>query len=193
MAKAHHFSDLTDFPDSLSALYQAPHLGVLIARGPRIVEANDAFLRMVGRPRQSLGDLRWTDLTPPEYFPVANRALQELIETGACTPFEKEYLLPDGSRVAVLVGASRIEENPLTWVSYIVELSALRKRTEKAHQLQIQNAARSAEVPLTVVQNWVKLLESQADDIEVSSKNFLPTIQQALESVQSKLQTISRK
>ena len=36
----------------------------------RIIEANDAFLRMVGYDREDLvsGRLRWTDLTPPEWL-----------------------------------------------------------------------------------------------------------------------------
>ena len=35
----------------------------------RIIEANDAFLRMVGYDREDLvsGRIRWTDLTPPEW------------------------------------------------------------------------------------------------------------------------------
>ncbi|WP_217478525.1 PAS domain-containing protein [Pararobbsia alpina] len=36
----------------------------------RILEANDAFLRIVGYDREALkaGRLRWTDLTPPEWL-----------------------------------------------------------------------------------------------------------------------------
>ena len=35
----------------------------------RIIEANDAFLRMVGYDREDLasGRIRWTELTPPEW------------------------------------------------------------------------------------------------------------------------------
>jgi PAS domain S-box-containing protein len=67
----------------------------------RIIEANDTFLRMVGCDRVDLvaGRLRWTELTPPEWWDRTARAVVELQRTGTIQPFEKEYLRRDGSRV----------------------------------------------------------------------------------------------
>ena len=50
----------------------------------RIIEANDAFLRMVDYNREDLvsGRLCWTDLTPPEWREQDERAVAELRSTG---------------------------------------------------------------------------------------------------------------
>ena len=79
----------------------------------RIIEANDAFLRMVDYDREDLvsGRIRWTELTPPEWLERDERRwLPELKVTGSLQPFEKEYFRKDGSRVPVLIGAATFEE-----------------------------------------------------------------------------------
>lgn len=189
--------------DTLAALFHSPHMGVIVVSGPRIIAANDAFLRIIQHTREELqrGELNWPELTPAEYLPAANRALQEIIERGECAPFEKEFIVPDKSRVRVLIGSIRVQEHPLTWISYIHDLSATRRYVplrEENERLRVRtqkykSLVRSAEVPLTVVTNWVRLMESEADSIDTQAKNFLPTVQQALESVQSKLKTILQK
>lgn len=76
-----------------------------------ITEANDAFLRIVGYTRSDLweGDVHPDALTPPEFRAADAHAFHELAERGACTPYEKEYLRKDGTRVPVLVGAAYLE------------------------------------------------------------------------------------
>ena len=72
----------------------------------QILEANDAFLRMVGYDREDLlaGRIHWTDLTPLEWRDRTTQTIEELKRTGATQPFEKEYIRRDGSRVPALVG-----------------------------------------------------------------------------------------
>jgi len=59
----------------------------------QIIEANEAFLRMVGFSREDLGSgrLRWTDLTPADWHDRDEQAIAELEATGVLQPFEKEY------------------------------------------------------------------------------------------------------
>src|SRR5262249_11620445 len=81
--------------------------------GP-IIEANDAFLRMVGYDRKDLasGRMHWRDLTPPEWLEGdEQQRLPELKMTGRLQPFEKEYFRKDGSRVPVLIGVATFEES----------------------------------------------------------------------------------
>ena len=100
----------------------------------RIIEANDAFLRMVGYDREDLasGRLRWTELTPPEWRDRDERRhLPELKMTGSLQPFEKEYFRKDGSRVPVLIGAATFEEGGNQGVAFVLDLTE-RKRAEQA-------------------------------------------------------------
>jgi PAS domain S-box-containing protein len=76
-----------------------------------IHEANDAFLEMLGYTRADLaaGILRWDVITPPEYQSLDQQKIQQLQTAGACTPFEKEYLRKDGTRVPILLAIARID------------------------------------------------------------------------------------
>ena len=100
----------------------------------RILEANDAFLCIVGYKREDLasGRLRWTDLTPQEWLDRDQRQwVPELKRTGSLQPFEKEYFRKDGSRVPVLIGAATFEENNNQGVAFVLDLTE-RKRAEAA-------------------------------------------------------------
>ena len=77
----------------------------------RLLDANDAFLRMVQYDRMDLdAGLRWFDMTPPEWQDVhALEELEELQTTGMMQAREKEFFRKDGSRVPVLIGAAAFE------------------------------------------------------------------------------------
>ena len=98
-----------------------------------IIEANEAFLHMVGYSREYLlsGRLRWTDLTPADWHDRDERAIAELKATGIVQPFEKEYFRKDGDRVPVLIGAAFFEESENEGVAFVLDLSE-RKRSEEA-------------------------------------------------------------
>jgi PAS domain S-box-containing protein len=108
-------------------------IGVSVAEGDRLIEANDAFLQLVGYTRADLeaGRLRWPEMTPPEYAPLSQRALAEVRERGACTPFEMEYVRKDESRVPILTGVVRVEEYPERHAAFVVDLSE-RRRLQQA-------------------------------------------------------------
>src|SRR6266478_6451059 len=92
----------------------------------RILEANDAFLRLIGYDREDVvaGRLRWTELTPPEWLDRDERRwLAELKVTGSLQPFEKEYFRKDGSRVPVLIGTATFEEDGNQGVSFVLDLT----------------------------------------------------------------------
>jgi PAS domain S-box-containing protein len=99
----------------------------------RVLEANDAFLDLVGHDRDDLvsGCIRWTDLTPPEWRGRDRRALAELSSNTVARPYEKEFLRKDGSRVPVLVGGALFEEGGNEGVAFVLDLTE-RKRAEEA-------------------------------------------------------------
>jgi len=103
---------------------------ILIELSGNILEGNQAFLEMVGYTQQELlaGKVRWRDLTPPEYNTVAQRAMEELRTSGVCTPFEKEYIRSDGSRVPILVGAAMLEDLEETAICFVIDLSERKRK-----------------------------------------------------------------
>jgi PAS domain S-box-containing protein len=94
-----------------------------------ITGANDAFLRLVGYNREDLeaGRINWIALTPPEYEDADRRALEQLAARGVCTPYEKEYLCQDGTRVPLLIGVTTFEDNPEEGVCFTVDLTERKK------------------------------------------------------------------
>lgn len=81
-------------------------VGVLVANpSGRVLEANDYYLRMIGFTRAEFeaGLLDWRQITPPEWLDLDEKALRELAERGISTPYEKEYLRRDGTRVPVFL------------------------------------------------------------------------------------------
>jgi PAS domain S-box-containing protein len=90
----------------------------------RIPEANDAFLALVGYTREDLLENRlvWADLTPPEYAALDDLAHEESLRFGACTPYEKEFLRKDGTRVPVLVATAVLKLSPFRWISFVTDL-----------------------------------------------------------------------
>ncbi len=127
------YRDLAQREAKIRRLVDANIIGIFIrsilADGP-IVEANDAFLRMVGYDREDLmsGRIRWADLTPPEWRDLDVRAVAELKRTGTVPAFEKEYFRKDGSRLPVLIGAASLDNGTYS-VAFVLDLTD-RKRTE---------------------------------------------------------------
>jgi PAS domain S-box-containing protein len=115
-------------------LVDANIVGIFVAEVEGlIIEANDAFLSIVGYDREDLisGRVHRTGLTPPEWREHDERALAELRSTGSFQPFEKEYLRKDGSRVPVLIGGALFEESRNEGVGFVLDLTE-RKRAEEA-------------------------------------------------------------
>jgi PAS domain S-box-containing protein len=130
------YGDLQEREAKIRRLVDANIIGIyIIDLGGQILEANNAFLRMLGYEREDLvsGRLRWTELTPQEWQAADTMRLEEVKTTGRLEPFEKEYFRKDGSRVPVLVGVARVEETGNQAVAFVVDLTD-RKRAEEEHE-----------------------------------------------------------
>jgi PAS domain S-box-containing protein len=126
------YRDLSEREAKIRRLVDANIIGIFIGNPDgRIVEANDALLRIVGYDREDLlsGRIRWTDLTPPEWGERDARAVEGLKTTGAMPPYEKEYFRKDGSRVSVLIGGALFAEGGNQSVAFVLDLTD-RKRAE---------------------------------------------------------------
>lgn len=112
-------------------LFEANILGIFYAdEQARITGANDAFLAMIGHGRGELerGRLSWVELTPPGWEEADQKAMVELMATGACSPYEKEFRRADGSRVPVLAGTALLPGSD-ECVGFVLDLTQ-RKQAE---------------------------------------------------------------
>jgi PAS domain S-box-containing protein len=98
-------------------------------RNGKVTGGNDAFLRIVGYSREDLeaGRIDWMAMTPPEYAPLDLRALADIPAKGACTPYEKEYIRQDGTRVPILLGTAAFADDPNEGVSFVIDLTERKK------------------------------------------------------------------
>jgi formate hydrogenlyase transcriptional activator len=105
---------------------QSTIAGIVSGEFDRIPEANDAFLELIGYSREDLqaARLNWPDLTPPEYAALDELAHEEGLRFGACTPFEKELIRKDGTRVPVLVATAVLKLSPFRWITFVQDLRA---------------------------------------------------------------------
>jgi PAS domain S-box-containing protein len=136
--------DLTESEARIRRLVDANIIGIFIWKlEGRIIEANDAFLRIVGYERVDLvaGRLSWRALTPQESLERDDQQwVPELRQAGTTPVFEKEYFRKDGSRVPIMIGVATFEMGGDEGVAFVIDLTE-RKRTEEAlHQVQLQLA-----------------------------------------------------
>jgi PAS domain S-box-containing protein len=169
------YRDVADREGKIRRLVDANIIGIFIAdREGRIIEANDAFLRLVGYGREDLvsGRVRWTELSPPEWRERDVLTQAELNSTGIVQPFEKEYFRKDGSRVPVLVGVALFKEGGDRLV-FVLDLSE-RKQAEKGLR-QSEERYREAQVELAHVNRVTTMGQLTASIAhEIKQPGFAP-------------------
>ncbi|MDI3561138.1 sensor histidine kinase [Bradyrhizobium sp. Arg816] len=124
--------DLQEREARIRRLVDANIIGIFVwDLDSRIIDANEAFLRIVGYDRDDFvsGRLRWRDLTPTEWRDADDRRVAALEATGFAQPYEKEYFLKSGGRVPVLVGAATFGGRHDQGMAFVVDLTE-RKRAE---------------------------------------------------------------
>jgi PAS domain S-box-containing protein len=137
------YRDLAEREAKIRRLVDANIIGIFIGdKEGSILEANDAFLRMVRYDRQDLaaGRLRWTNLTPPEWRDDQERRVLDIGTSGSLQPYEKEYFRKDGSRVPVLIGVATFEQGGSQGVAFVLDLTELKRAEMKAREMQMELA-----------------------------------------------------
>ena len=74
----------------------------------------------------------WVGLTPPEYRPGDDDLIREAIASGAGGWRAKEFVKPDGTRVAVEVLVVALERDPFRWMSLLRRKPERRPGTDVA-------------------------------------------------------------
>ena len=129
----------------LARLREANVIGVVVSDETGVIEANDAYLDIIGYTRDEFVSkgVAWRAITPAEWAPSDHDAVRQLRRTGVCQPYEKEYVHRDGHRVPILLGGAVIGRRPLRWAAFVLDLTA-RQRAERdrATLLAREQAAR---------------------------------------------------
>jgi PAS domain S-box-containing protein len=168
-------------------LLDAGILGIITADiHGNILEANEAFLRMVDYTQDEVraGQVRWADITPPEWRPLDDRAVDQLVDTGVATPWEKQYVRRDGSRVPVLVGVAMLDASKGECVAFIHDLSDQKEaeraleRMREERETSLEESIRARDDFLAVAGHELKTplaaLLMQLQSVQRSTRGHLP-------------------
>ncbi len=152
-----HLQELTRTEEALRAserrlrtFFQSDIIGILYWNmDGGVTDANDRFLKIVGYSREELtsGRIDWAQMTPPEYADLDNHALAELRATGVDTPYEKEYIRKDGTRVPIFIGAAMLDDARHEGVAYVLDITERKRadqtlqKSEELFRVFFQNAA----------------------------------------------------
>lgn len=99
-----------------------------------ILEVNDTLCTMLGYTREELlTAVSWREMTPPEYLPRDEQGIRELKEKGIATPFDKQYIRKDGSRIDVLIGGEVVKGTTDRAICYVFDITR-QKQAEREIQ-----------------------------------------------------------
>ncbi len=187
---------LRDSQIRLRRLFESNLIGIMFSNEQGdIFSANGAFLNMIGYTQDELtqGSINNSILTPPEYVERDRRGIEETHRRGSCTPYEKEYIRKDGSRVPVLIGYAVLENTQQEYVSFLLDLTR-QKKDEQAirsytRQLEKSNrelqdfayvASHDLQEPLRkVIAFGDRLATSLGDRLDENERDYLARMQKA--------------
>ncbi|WP_263415741.1 PAS domain S-box protein [Terriglobus albidus] len=132
-----------------------------------VVDANDVFLRMVGYSRAEIETrtITWRTMTPPEWVRASEEQMEKLEQTGRIGPYEKEYMLKDGSRRWMLFTGRDLGDNRI--VEYAIDITR-RKEAEAATQAMEERfralVEASSDVIYRMSPDWKEMRQLQGRD-----------------------------
>ena len=133
----------------LRSFIDANIVGVIIASpSGKVIDANDYYLRLIGYTREEFeqGRVDWRAVTPPEWLPADEQAIEELRQHGRCTPYEKEYIRRDGARVPVFLSDAMVPGPEEQIVAFALDITERKKvevalrESEEKYRILVENA-----------------------------------------------------
>jgi PAS domain S-box-containing protein len=132
-------------------VYESGTVGIAFGRGTRFLEANDAFLRMIGCSRAEFeaSPPDWRDVTPPPFLARCERAWEDIAGQRRPDPFESEYVRRDGTRLPVVVAGAALLSGD-EWACVVLDNSD-RDRAAKFRDRLAAIVSHDLRTPLTSV------------------------------------------
>ncbi len=131
---------LRDSEEKFRVMFVTSPLGMVLSElDGAFVDANQAFLNIIGYRAMETENLSLWQITPSDFFQQEQDQFDKLEQTGKFGPYEKEYFHKSGSRVPVLVNGMIVkgpEGRRQIWT--FVEDITDRKETEQALALSEQ-------------------------------------------------------
>jgi PAS domain S-box-containing protein len=142
-------------------LMDAGIAGIVVGDTTQVIEANDAYLRMLGYTRDDLeaGRLRGAVLSPPQEQELTRQMVQQALQTGESVLQEKEYIRKDGSRVPVLVGIVLVQRDPVRLVSIVLDLTEQKRLEHEREAARVEAEQQAAQLEA--------IFEAMADGVVV--------------------------
>ena len=145
---------LQESEQKLRRFYESGLIGVIYWNmDGRIIDANDKFLEMVGYTRDDLADGRidWVNMTPPEFRHLDENSVKELKATGVNkTPFEKQYIRKDGSRIPIILAGAMLDEERFNGVAFVLDITE-RKQAEQDLQKTLDKLRKAVGTTIQVM------------------------------------------
>jgi len=125
-------SDLRQSEFRFRRLFESNAAGVFTCTlDGQVLSANNRFLEMIGYSVEDLQNrlINCRAITPLEFKPQDEKALQGIRDSGFNNPYEKEYIVKDGQRLPVLLSGAMISEDEV--ICLAVDISELKEAEEK--------------------------------------------------------------
>jgi PAS domain S-box-containing protein len=140
-----------------------------------LITFNDAFSELTGYSREELLNMRYQDITPPEYHDMEAEKIKTLSETGVPQEYEKEYMRKDGSRIPLLLKVSVIRDNtgkPMYFLAVMKDMARIKqtesvlRASEKKYKTLIENLPQKIFLK-DINSTYVSCNENYAEDLKI--------------------------
>ena len=128
---------LTESEQYNRSLFDSSPIGLVLSTlNGLIVDCNPAYARIVGRSIEEVLTPGFHPRAVPGHPEAEPRAMAELRERGWFSPFEQEYMHPDGHGVLVRVAGRRVERGGARFaISSVEDITARRQAEDEVRRL----------------------------------------------------------
>ena len=152
--------DLMESEEKYRSIFEASRVGFALCKmDGSLVEANQAYLDIIGYTHTEAQNLTYWDLTPRSFEAQEMEQLKSMEETGAYGPYEKHYIHKKGHKVPVMLnGAVTRGADGEDYIWSIVQDITERAQLEKTKSELISTVSHELRTPLTSIKGSLELV-----------------------------------